>query len=191
MTADTTLRLFVAIPLPDSLRADIGRLLGRFRREGVAGGLVRVENLHLSLLFLGDVSAATVPLLDQQLSNAAAAVSRFEITLGELGLFGSSRSPRVVWLGTSEPDSLVRLAALVRESAQLCGVTFDDRPFKSHITLARIRHARQGATMRRAMETVRIPELGFLPVDRFHLIRSQLTNDGPVHVSLSEFRLCI
>ena len=82
-----------------------------------------------------------------------------------------------------------RLAGLVRQAAEVCGITLDARPFKSHVTLARVRHARQRAAMCRALESVRVPELGSFPVDTFHLVRSRLTPDGPVHTPLAEFKL--
>jgi 2'-5' RNA ligase len=184
-----TLRLFVAIPLPEPLRAAIGRLQGRFRREGVRAGLVPPENLHLSLQFLGDVPSALLPPLHQQLAAVATRFNPFELTVGQLGRFGPPDSPRVIWLGTTEPEVLGQLALAVRQAAQQVALTLDERPFKAHITLARVRHAHQHAPMRHALEHVRIPQLGSFPVDAFHLIRTQLTPNGTRHLSQARFPL--
>jgi 2'-5' RNA ligase len=188
-TPTTTLRLFLAIPLPEPLRAAIGRLQGRFRREGVRAGLVPPANLHLTLQFLGDLEAAILPKLEAQLTAVATSHAPFPLTVGELSLFGTPGSPRVVWLTTSEPSALTQLARDVRQATETCGIPLDDRPFKSHITLARVRHAHQRAPMRHALNHVRVPDLGSFQVDAFHLIRTQLTPDGTNHIPQTQFPL--
>ena len=188
-TPPPTLRLFVAIALPEPLRAAIARLQGRFRREGVRAGLIPPANIHLSLQFLGDVDSAILPPLHEQLAAVATRFTPFELTVGELGRFGRPDSPRVIWLGTTEPEVLGQLAVAVRAAAQSVDLTLDERPFKAHITLARVRHAHQRAPMRHALKHVRIPELGSFPVDSFDLVRTQLTPDGARHKPQAHFPL--
>ena len=97
--SDRPIRCFVAVLLPDRVRAGLAAVSAELR--GRAPGLVWVQadNLHLTLRFLGEVEPATLKSAGEAVTVAAAAVAPFTVTLGGLGGFPPGRAPRVVWAG--------------------------------------------------------------------------------------------
>ncbi len=138
------MRLFLAVELDEAVRLAAGRVatqlsraLGTHGRANVAW--VRPENLHLTILFLGETPEAAVPPLRQALE-APLASRPFELRLGGLGAFPPRGPARVIWLGVVEGHD--RLAAVHREVEDrlaALGVEREDRPFRAHLTLGRVR----------------------------------------------------
>src|SRR5687768_13474473 len=102
----STLRLFIALELPDSwkhhLQAEQRRL------ESAAPGFGRwvgPELMHLTLLFLGNQAPTRLPSIEQAVDAAAGATRSFELRLLELGGFGRPRALRVVWAGVDDAPS--------------------------------------------------------------------------------------
>ena len=145
--ADEVWRLFVALEITEELRAQLRHLQDQLRRTGVRVGWTAPENLHLTLLFVGDFFAGRVPPLAAALDEAARGVPPFAFDVATLGFFGSPRSPRVLWAGVPAPPPELRaLQARAAAAAVSCGVLLEKRPFSAHLTLGRVRPAgRAGA----------------------------------------------
>src|SRR5512134_624706 len=95
------LRLFIAIALPDDIKARLAALQ-RELREGLGRSSIswtRPENLHLTLRFLGDISSDRIDDLTAALAAAAASQAPLNLTVAGLGCFPSSRRPRILWAG--------------------------------------------------------------------------------------------
>lgn len=127
------MRLFVALSLPDDLRASLG---------GLACGLpgarwVAPENLHLTLRFIGEVDGNEAEDIDAALSGIR--FSRFTLTLAGVGDFGDGRRLRSVWVGVDPNEQLERLQAKVEQAVQRAGQRPEKRKFKPHVTLARFK----------------------------------------------------
>lgn len=156
-------RLFFAL-WPDAATRDaLGRVAGQVPKA--QGRAVNVDNLHITLSFIGEVDAPTRDCLQQ--AAARAAVQPFTLTLDRLGYFARTR---VVWLGASTPPP--ELAALVKalnRHLRRCGHKPERRRFVPHVTL-----------MRKARPLSRLP--GFAPVSwpvsGFSLMQSVFTAEG-------------
>ncbi|MGD2143484.1 MAG: RNA 2',3'-cyclic phosphodiesterase, partial [Anaerolineae bacterium] len=107
-------RLFVAIPLPDSLLEKLADV--QYRLQGkVAPGMVRwvgAEGIHLTLKFLGDTPRDRLPTIREALSVVARNAPACALAAEGLGCFPNKRRPRVLWVGVSEATG--RLEALQR-----------------------------------------------------------------------------
>ena len=112
-------RLFVGVPLPDSVRDEVGRLVERVRASAAeeAGGdgrevrWVRIEGLHLTLRFLGPTLDERRPAVEAAIRTAAARARPFPIRIAGGGAFPSPARPRVLWLGvTGGAEQLAALA---------------------------------------------------------------------------------
>lgn len=125
------MRLFFALWPEPAVRAVLAqRIAGITLPEGRR---VRRENLHATLVFLGEVEVASVSAL--RLAAAGVAAPAFEIVLDTIGAF-----PRagVVWIGASAlPEAAGRLVAALREALGAAGFAFDPKPFTLHVTIAR------------------------------------------------------
>ena len=125
-------RLFFAIDLPAEIREQIIHWRAtHFPPE--AGRPVAADNLHLTLAFLGEVSAEK----EKALSLLAGRIRQpgFTLTLDDAGQWLRSR---VVWLGMRQPPrGLIQLANMLRSQAARSGCFQSNRPFHPHITLLR------------------------------------------------------
>lgn len=136
-------RLFVAAPLPDETSAAVARLVHDVRAAGVPGGgrdvrWVRLDGLHLTLRFLGPTAEERV----EPAATAVRAVARsqppIDVAIDGAGAFPPTGRPRALWLGiTDGSDRLAELAMAVDAALVAAGWTFDPRPFRPHLTLAR------------------------------------------------------
>jgi 2'-5' RNA ligase len=146
--APPSLRLFVALDLPDDWKRWVAAEQARLERTAPeVFRWVAPEQAHLTLAFLGSYPASRLQALTEALCAACSSAEPFALQLGELGVFGPPRRPRVVWVGLVEPAG--RLAALQRRvvaALRQVGVALEDRPFAAHVTLGRAR----GATARPA-----------------------------------------
>jgi 2'-5' RNA ligase len=127
------MRLFVAIALPEDLRARLSRM-----QQGVpAARWVDPDNLHLTLRFIGEVDSVQAQDLDAALVQVRAA--RFEVTLAGVDRFGQGRKSRALWVGVAPAPELDRLRRRVEQAVQAAGFAPEGRKFKPHVTLARFK----------------------------------------------------
>lgn len=182
-----TWRVFIAIELPTALRRKLKEHIDRLRTAvpHVRASWVRDENLHLTLKFLGDTPVAKVEALAQAAQRAATTHSPFEIIVGGCGAFPPKGQPRVLWVGLEDPSGQLALlrTALENECADV-GFPREERPFRPHLTIARIRKphdSRRLAAAHKEMvfdgETVRVSELA--------VIRSEVRSEGSRHTVIS------
>jgi len=178
-------RTFLALALPEAARAEAA-LLAAALRERPGGDDVRwVEprNLHLTLRFFGDLD-------EGELVRARALVRELDLGFAgrptgweRLGAFPSPARVQVIWLGVRDPDGGVeRLAAEVDQRICQAGFGRADKPFKSHVTLGRVRQGRR-VTLDRMSERLTIPATGF-SIATIVLMKSTLTPHGPVYTPL-------
>ncbi|WP_225804726.1 RNA 2',3'-cyclic phosphodiesterase [Streptomyces sp. NK15101] len=131
-----TVRVFVALAPPDDAKDELARELGAAYEAYPHMRWNRIEDWHITLAFLGELPVETVPLLRPPLAEIAAAREPVELALRGGGHFDD----RVLWSGIDgDLDGLHRLAAEVRAVVKECGIPFEDRPLRPHLTLARAR----------------------------------------------------
>lgn len=135
-----------------------------------------VENLHLTVRFVGTVERSIVEGIAARLAGRAG--PSIELTLGEVGAFRRSRLVRVLWLGLqSGAAEMKALAARVEEECRAAGLTPEARPFQPHLTLARAR-SRNGAGVPDLPE---IPRLEPWRASELILYWSHLKKNGAYH----------
>lgn len=133
-----TLRLFTAIRLPETLRRSIGTACRSGSDRSLFSGWTHPEDYHITLQFLGDTAAATVPALNRALETAAAQTAPFRLRLTGTGTFGRPETPRVFWAGVDgELDRLSELYRAILSATGPLGFRAEDRPYSPHVTLAR------------------------------------------------------
>jgi 2'-5' RNA ligase len=130
-------RLFIAIGLPDPVRRELAAVQQRLARRAPALRWVGAEQLHLTLLFLGETPEEDLPGIGRVMTASAAAAPRLDLALGEIGTFGPPDAPRIVWAAVQAPPALASLQHRLAEGCATLGLTIDDRPFTPHLTLAR------------------------------------------------------
>jgi 2'-5' RNA ligase len=134
-------RLFVAVPIPaEPLAACVALVDGV--RAGPLGDVprwVHVANLHLTVRFLGDTPPDLVPDAALAVRDALTGFGAFDVVLAGAGSFPEARKPRALWLGIERGAAeLGALADALDPALEPLGWPRDDRPYRPHLTVARL-----------------------------------------------------
>jgi 2'-5' RNA ligase len=179
------MRAFIAIEIPEAIKAGMAAAQARLRSAGVDAGWSRPEGIHLTLKFLGEVREELAPELLGALTLALAGAARFRLSLEGVGTFPNPASARVVWLGvTGEVGRLVALQAAVEQAMVEAGLERDDRPFTPHLTLGRVKRIRSRDLWLKGLEGVKNFKLPGFDVTEISLIGSELRPTGAVYREL-------
>jgi 2'-5' RNA ligase len=193
MTTDDKIlwRLFFAVELPRVLKARVGEHIKRLRESfpHVRASWEKPEKIHVTLKFIGEVEASRVEELARAAKRAASTVKQFELTLSTPGAFPPHGPPHVLWLGVEDPSGqLSKLQRALEDEAARAGFPREQRPFKPHITLARIR-APQGARELAAAHHESSFDPQCFKVSEFVLMRSELGPGGSRYTTLTRYAL--
>jgi 2'-5' RNA ligase len=132
----SVVRLFFAVPAPEA------RALAEAAQDAISGlraSLPDPEGLHLTLAFLGNQDPGQVEALLALGRAAASRCAPFPLRTAGLGGFPRTGAARLLYLAFEPQPRLDALAAHLREALRASGVAFDARPFRPHLTLARMR----------------------------------------------------
>jgi 2'-5' RNA ligase len=132
-------RLFFAIELSDAVRVALDHAVAPLRAAEPDLAWVPTEKLHLTMKFLGDVRDVDAERLKTAADLVAAHHRTFEMTLGGVGAFPNFRRSRVVWMGVESEPRLELLHHDLEIACGEAGFEVEGRPFRPHITLARVR----------------------------------------------------
>jgi 2'-5' RNA ligase len=188
MNTNTTLRLFVAVPVPEKVRRNYAEILNHSAcktRRGISW--VRPENLHFTLDFLGSTSADLIPALTAAIVRSAPLP--FELELQKYGFFPTPDRPRVFWAGVSRGgrEMTAWAQSLCSFIDPILGRDAKRPPFKPHLTLARIKDRQiQGPDM---LKSFGEKNLGAFIADRAILFQSRLDPRGVKYTNLFEHHL--
>ena len=176
----TTLRTFIALPLPDEakvvLRSVAQALSARVPNKAVR--FVRPEQIHLTLRFLGDTNVDQLPAIMDVVDRIADGRAPILLQLDEVGCFPNAQRPRVIWVGlTGEINQLQALKSDLDRRLLDLGWPLEDKPFRAHLTLGRVKDERG---VRGVDWSVEVPRIA-VSVETIQLIESQLRPDGPLY----------
>ena len=188
------MRLFVAVDLPGMLRERLAELLSRLRTEVTGPKWVRSEGIHLTLRFIGEVDEADLPRLTAAVSGVAwGDVPAFDVAVRGLGQFPEKGRPRVLWIGLHEAGgALAMLQSRVEravDGAALPGVRSEERPFRPHLTLARMGDARASIPIKDLVQRHHDEDLGVFKVVSVTLFQSLLHPSGARYRPIREYGL--
>jgi len=174
------LRSFVAVPLPAEVQQ---RMLDAARSLAAELPAVKwsakVENLHITVRFLGDVAAPMLPTLAQALVEATAPHRAFPLALRGLGAFPDASHASTLWAGVDDGEGrLARVVDSVEGAFGRLGVAREPRPFHPHVTVGR---CKGGVDARRALDGWRGHHFGTVAVTALHLYESRLGGGGSTY----------
>ena len=181
-------RTFVALLLPPAWIEYLGSVSNRLR-EGTSGvSWVKAGNIHITLRFLGDLGDSGVKRVGDAVARAAEPLEAPRARLGAIGGFPSLAKPRVLWIGLSEGDEALRaMGNVVNDGIGLAGFGPPEKPFRPHMTLARVREGARGLDAIRAASIPPPPPAE--PLDHICVMKSELHPSGSRYTALTEVRL--
>jgi 2'-5' RNA ligase len=172
------MRLFAAVPLPETGRSECAKVLAEARASGWPVRWVKDDLAHITLKFFGEVAPERLDVIAEAVQAAASGAEPMSLRLQSLGAFPTFRRPRVVWLGVEAPPTLELLKDRVERFAEGIGFPPEGVPFRPHVTLGRVREGQRlphGALESCAIEAEGVPFVA----DTVVLFESSLTSTGP------------
>jgi len=183
------MRAFIAMEIdnPEVLAA-IATFQEQIRQTGGDVKIVEPQNVHFTLLFLGEISEEEVSLLQERLS--AIRYQAFEAELTGTGVFPNPSRINVVWVGVDSgaETNLSNVADNIVKS--LAGTRFKpDKQFEPHLTVARIKSGRAREKILEVVNSNSSTRFGRQQFKEFGLKKSDLTAAGPIYTDLHRFKL--
>lgn len=185
----TQLRAFIAIDLPQPIQDSIEKQTVRLHQT-LGNQIIRwtpIQNMHLTLKFLGNIPNNHVDFLKQMLTQTADSHSAFDLQIGGIGSFPNAKLPRVLWLGIHAAAELMSIQRDVDAGASRLGYEKEARAFSPHLTLGRVRQNIQPSDLQKIRSTFDTFQLGKIPsarVDSVHLYQSELNSEGSIYTKL-------
>ena len=185
------LRTFIAVEIPLEIRQGVQHATSNLRRD--TGSLIRwvaLENMHLTLKFLGDIPSENVEVLTQMIHAEADSFDCFDIYLTGINSFPSPERPRVIYIGIQAPAALEAFQRRLESATRRLGYNANangGRAFAPHLTIGRVRQNIRPDDLqkiRRALEGSKIDSPGTARVNSVHLYKSDLKPTGAVYTKL-------
>jgi RNA 2',3'-cyclic 3'-phosphodiesterase len=180
-------RTFCAIELPEQVRTRLQDHVKRLREAvpDVSASWSRPENVHLTLKFFGNVRKEKLPLISAAASRVAQELTPFQIKIGGTGVFRK----QVLWIGVE--DSSGQLAELQQRFDEECareGFAKEDRSYKPHLTIARLRRPEGARQLAESHLKIKFT-ITEIDVNEFVVFRSQLSPKGSIYTPISKHEL--
>jgi len=184
------MRAFIAIEISETIRDAIGTLIRELRQSGDRVKWVRPENLHLTLKFLGDLSEENVPKAIDILGRCAEGVGPFQLEVKNAGGFPNLNRPRVLFVEAEDSPPMAReLARRLNKQMTRAGVPREDRGFRNHITIGRVRKPMPMPALGKRLHELAGRRFGAMTVSDVVLMQSDLRPDGPVYTPVERVAL--
>ena len=176
------MRTFLAITLPDRLRAELAALQDQLRATEADVNWVEPAHLHLTLKFLGEMAEERLPELVAVLTTAVSAIPRFTLSADGVGAFPTERHPKIIWVGLQrDVERLGQLARAVDAACAHMGFPTETRPFAAHVTLGRVRTPRRLAALSDSLARTAFASTTEIPVTTVTIFESRLSSRGPTY----------
>jgi len=184
-----TIRSFIGIDLSDEVKSRFSDIQADFKKIPELQSVKYVDPhiIHITLKFLGNITSSEVSNISQNLKIIK--FRPFEIQSKGLGVFTSKQRIRIVWIGINDADNLTNLYDLI--SSKLPDRFSEDRLFKPHITLARVKRFNplEMSLLSQKVEQLSEIDAGTFKVNAFQLKKSTLTPKGPLYETIEEIGL--
>ncbi|MEK6680597.1 MAG: RNA 2',3'-cyclic phosphodiesterase [Nitrospirota bacterium] len=182
------IRSFIAIEIPDELKNDVLEIQKRFKAVSADASWTRTDGIHLTLKFLGNVEEKKIEDIKRILEEIARGTQRIKIKIGGVGAFPNQKMPRVLWIGIRNEDGALE-GLYKRIDAELSEMGFEkeDRDFKPHLTLGRMRSQKGREGIIKLLEESKDKELGVFIASDMRLVKSELQPQGAVYTELGRF----
>ncbi len=179
------IRSFIAIEFSEGVVKEVARVQEALSHMKFHGKMTELENLHLSLKFLGEIEPAKVEKVREILRTIK--FEGFEAKLGDIGIFHMKGDPRIVWIKILG-KGIYDLQAKIDETLEKERLFLREERFMSHLTIARIKYVKDKKGFENYVRNISVRDLK-LKVESFVLKRSELKESGPVYTTLEEFAL--
>jgi 2'-5' RNA ligase len=176
------IRAFLAIEMPETLRAGLALVQGELKRSHADVRWVAAGNIHLTLKFFGNVPDEEIDTLALAAQEVVAGEEPFQLRATIAGAFPSPRAPRVVWLGLGgDVVPLNRLYYQLEKAFDKLGYPAEGRAFHPHLTLGRVKSPMNREKLAKMLEKMPAVEWPPFDVKELILFQSILSPKGSIY----------
>jgi RNA 2',3'-cyclic 3'-phosphodiesterase len=184
------LRTFIAVDVGKAIRSRLVDLQEKLARAETEVKWVEPENLHVTLLFLGEVDERQTPRVCGLVADETARHTPFLMAVETVGCFPNPRRPRVLWVGVGQgTQELCALHDALETPLQELGYRREERRYTPHITLGRVKSDRPTVQLAEALARQAAWKGGEIEVGALLVMSSELTPKGPIYSVLSRAKL--
>lgn len=153
----------------------------------VKGSWVKPQNLHITFQFIGDTQESKLLDIMKAMQEVAQRQKPIEITYRSLGVFPNVDKARVLWFGVSEGHEKLKLLARdITRANRKVGIKEEGKPFHPHVTICRIKESDK-KKLKEMLKQYESVTFGTDRVDKVVIIKSSLTQVGPIYTPIEEF----
>lgn len=184
------IRSFIAIDISPEVRNSMDEFIRELRKTNSDVKWVRVEGVHLTLKFLGNISQDKVGGIRDAITRAAVGIGPIEVKVEGAGAFPNLRKPRVFWAGVVEPSGVLQsLAVRLDDELKPLGFEPEEREFRPHLTLGRAKDRGQVDSAKDLISQESKRAFGSFTAAAVNLMKSELRSGGAVYTKLESVPL--
>jgi len=158
-------------------------------KSGADVKLVEPENIHITIKFLGDTDEKYIDAIEQSMKESVKDIKPFPITLRGTGVFPNQNYVKVIWVGIIDAGQIGPIAHAIDTSLSPLGFKKEARGFSPHLTVGRLKTARNKEKLLNIIEQYHEEEFTIQEVQSIVLKKSELTPQGPIYTTLREVHL--
>jgi len=180
------IRSFIAFDVNnESVLRRFSEVQGTLLNTGANLKLVKPQNIHITMRFLGNISPHMVNSIHEKMKTVS--FTSLDAEIKGLGAFPNLRRPRVVWAGIRKgADELKNISNQLEPRLRELGFRPDRKGFSPHLTIARVKTGRNKAELAQCVQDLADYEFGVVRADCLRLKKSVLTPKGPIYSTLRE-----
>jgi 2'-5' RNA ligase len=185
------IRSFVALDIPAKTQEALTALTDELQKTQAPVAWVKADRIHLTLKFLGGVTPEQIEAIQEALSPVAAACAPFHLQPFGCGAFPTIKQMRVVWVGLrGDEKALFSLQQSVEAALAPLGFEPENRAFRAHLTLGRVKGRKHQRTLQEALLSLQGFEAEAFDVTELVLYKSDLMPQGARYTPLFRATLC-
>lgn len=184
------IRAFIAIEIDEKNRSQLLSLISRLKEAKADVKWAESSAMHFTLKFLGNIDKSLIEKLKISLNDISKKFPVFDIHLSGISAFPNLKSPRVFWVGLDKGSSQVcDIQKEIEEKLQSFGFKKEERGFRPHLTLGRIRSNKFLETLKLFLKNIEFQGETSSEAKGIVLFQSNLTPQGPIYTKLHEANL--
>ncbi len=185
-----TSRTFIAISIPIEVQRTLGQLQEFLKEELPSVRWTKVEGIHLTLKFLGEVENNILGSIEEVIREIAQTLPTFSLQVRGLDCFPLKGSPKVLWVGVEESTGTLRkLVSSLENIMESLSFPKEKRGFRPHLTLGRFRLEQKRLIVpqriKEALEKEKTNDLGKFEAREILMVKSVLSPQGPIYTKLA------
>ena len=179
-------RTFIALDVSEGVREGLSQRCRELQEYPGTITWVAPKVLHVTLNYLGEIEASQMAGVQAVVAEAAAQSKPFDFQVRGLAALPPKGRPRVIWANVIERSGeLAALQERVTVGLEALGFPREDRSFRPHVTLARVKFTPATKALRADLEAMAKDDVGLVPAGEVIVFTSDLQADGPIHTPVA------